>query len=62
MVPAGVAQPFTEPPDRAALAYVPLPLCLRTVVERLKKRFYRSAAQVRHDLKIICRCVSFPKP
>ena len=50
---AEVAQPFMDPPDAAALAYVPLPLCLRTVVERLKNRFYRSAEQVRHDLKIV---------
>jgi hypothetical protein len=45
------------------LAYVPLPLCLQTVVERLGNRFYRSGEQVKHDLQVLCRNSSLaPRP
>ena len=58
-----VAKPFVEPPDTNVLAYVPLPLCLKTVVERLRNRFYRSGEQVKHDLQVLCRNSSLaPRP
>ncbi len=50
-----LARPFNETRDTHTLAYVPLPLCLETVVERLGSSYYRSVEQVRHDLRVICR-------
>jgi WD40 repeat protein len=53
-----LARPFVQPLDSALLAYVPLPLCLQTVVARLDANFYRSREMVAHDLKLICRNAS----
>jgi len=50
-----LARPFNQPPGAHTLAYVPLPLCLETVVVRLGNAYYRSVEQVKHDLRVICR-------